>query len=267
MAFRHRIGNAAEEGRQAAVKHRAHFLGDAIGKGEGQGKTSGLREVGKADRHIPPGLRRRQRDAHAGDDARGAIGAIDRIGRIALDIENARRVLQRGHAHTQQIAPLAHRAMAHAAHPGAAAGHEAANGGGALGAGPDPQFPAALARPEIEVDHLRPGLGLQHAIGQRNRRRHGGEVEHQPTLQRHALAVIAGGAAAGGDGHAHRPAFTQDVQHLILIARPRPEISTLAVQLAFQNRRVPIEIPRFLSEQRPVAGMLDAFKLHIGHAG
>src|ERR1700733_3887060 len=74
------------------------------------------------------------------------------------------------------------------------------------------------------------------------------DVEHDAALDRHALAVIAGTAAADRDRHAIARRHAGDPYHVRLVARHHREVRDLVLQLPLENWAEPEKIARFLAQ-------------------
>lgn len=135
------------------------------------------------------------------------------------------------------MAGIAQEAPAQRAQAARATGEEAPQGGAAVGARGQPQGPAVDRQLAIQVGQDAAGLRLHDAAD----RVHGpqpveaAEVEHQPTGQGHALAVVAGAGtpqrqrhpvAGAGAGHRH---------HLLQPLHLHGHLGAAALEQRFQH--------------------------------
>jgi hypothetical protein len=70
----------------------------------------------------------------------------------------------------------------------------------------------------------------------------GAQVEDDAAVQRHALAVVAGAAAAHRDGHAGRGAGGHDGTDLVLGLRARHGVGAQVLELALEHGAEPVEV-------------------------
>jgi hypothetical protein len=110
------------------------------------------------------------------------------------------------------------------------------------------QLKTALAGFGVDQMHFSSGADPQQRAAlplDRIQRRH---VEHDAAMNRHALPVIAGAAAADRDRHAVARRGAGEPDHVGFVARRNQQIGGLTLELALEDRTEPEEIPRLLVE-------------------
>ena len=148
--------------------------------------------------------------------------------------------LHRDHLQPEQVAGIAQKAPAQRTDAAGAAGDEAADAGAAVGAGQQPQGPAAGGQLLIHHRHQGAGLHLDHSgsgveIAQAVQT---GEVQHHAAGQGHALAVVAGAGPAQGEGHAGPGTGAGHQPHLLHAGGPHRQLGPLAPEQGHQQRGV-----------------------------
>ena len=107
-----------------------------------------------------------------------------------------------------------------------------------------PQLLAAIGGSGgVELGQLDPGLGTHTARPDLHDPGQLGQVEHHTAAQRHRLAVVAGAAAAHGQGDAVPVTGRDRPDDLGLVAWRHDGIGRDVVELALQDRAVPVEVP------------------------
>jgi hypothetical protein len=188
---------------------------------------------------MDPFGQRREREVEFGDDAVGAVGVVHLLDVRPVQLDDPRRLLDRDDADAGDVAAVAQHAVAERADAAGPAGDEAADGGEAAGRGPHVQHLAGFGDGLVEGLDAHAGL---HADRSRSDIEHpveAGDVEHDAALHRHALAVVAGAAAAHGQRHAVAGAGGGDADHLVLGFGDDDEIAGQAFELFGEDRRVP----------------------------
>ena len=187
-------------------------------------------------------MARRQRHLDLGDDAVDAIGVHDLEHVAPAQLHHARLVLDGHHLDPEHGTGIGDLSPGAGARSGGAAGHEAADGRMLARGRIEAQLMAGGRERTVDIEHARagaeaPGAGPlpDHLVEPRH-------VEHDPALERHGLAVIAGAAAAHGERHAMLRASRRDPHQLGLVPRYRDDLGALVLQRLLQDRREPEEI-------------------------
>src|SRR5262249_52976888 len=120
------------------------------------------------------------------------------------------------------------------------------------------QFEAAGAGGGVDVGELGAGLDADYSrflpfdlVEQRGR-------EHDATLERHALPVIAGRAAADRQRNAVLGAGGGDANHLALVAGRNHDVGNLVFQQVGEDWTVPIVVARVALEVGDIGRRFDA---------
>ena len=231
--MRQRPGDGAQE-----------LLDDAVGECGFVAERHGVGEAVERDHELDPGPGRRQRQLESRDDAGGAIGPVDLLGRVAAKFDGAWLRLQRDDPGRQDIAGFAQAAVADRSHAARSARHEAADRGLALGRGMHAQFPAAGRKFGVDVRHDGAGCDPQKPGAVPFDTGHARQVEQNAAVQRHRLPVIAGAGAPWGQRDAETGAGRGDCDDVGLMPRHRDDLGGFPREFAVEDRAVPEEIPR-----------------------
>ena len=225
-------------------------------------EAEGLGVVVEGDDHVDPVPGRGERHLERRDDAGGAVGAVDLLGGVGAQLQDARLFLDGHDAHGDDVAGLAQAAIGHRADAARAAGDEAADRRQALRRGVHAQLKALRAGLGVDRDHLPPGADA-HEPGldplDRVERRH---VEDDPTLERHRLPVVAGAGAAHDERDAGLGAGRGGADHLGLVARRHDHLGELRLELLVEHRAVPEIVARLALHRHGVAG-----RRHVAEGG
>ncbi len=251
---------------EVVVRHGSCDHGDVLEQqpvllGQMIGVLDRLAQRVETDNDIVPVVGGRQRHLDLGDDAVGAVGVADFLQIRAGEIEEARRFFHGGDAQADDVAEIAQAPPADRADTAGTAGNKSAERRGLVGRGMEPQFLAG-DRAQFLVDrrHDGAGLGDDAALGDALDLAHGGKIEHDAARERHRLAVVAGAGAARRDGYAERVAGGERL-HQFGLARGRDDdVGRDAIELALQDRRIPIEIAALHLDERWIVFRADGAK-------
>ncbi len=177
----------------------------------------------------------------------------------AAQLDQPRHGLAGDDLQGQHRARIAQLTVADRAHAGGAAADIAADGRLATGRREHAQFPALLLAKHIRVAQAHAGLEAAAAALDPER-----AIQHA-ALRGHHLAAIAGGAAAHHQRDAETCAGGGDAHDLLDRPRHHDEIGCLAVELSFQDRRIPVEVA---AAQAQLDGMVDQLQpVELGAKG
>ena len=107
-----------------------------------------------------------------------------------------------------------------------------------------PQLPARGPGHSLDGAQPRPGLGPHHAAGHRVDAIEPRQVDHHATVQRDALPGVPGARAPRNDRHPGAEAGPHHGAQIIDRAGSHRQVSLLAIQLAAQDRGIPVEVLR-----------------------
>ena len=172
------------------------------------------------------------------DDAVGAVGVADLLQVVAGEFQHARAGLHGRDAQADDVAEVAQPAPADRADAARATGDEAADRGGVVGGGVQPQFLRAV-RPGDLVDPRQHRAGIGHDAAHGSTSRTVLKPERSSTIaagQRHGLSVIAGAGAARRHGDAEFEGGGQRLHDLGLGDREDDDIARNVVELALEDR-------------------------------
>ena len=213
---------------------------------------------------LRPGLPRRERHLDLGDDAVDAIGVEHLEDVAALQLDDARLLLDRDHLDGVDRAGIGILAPGAGAAAGRAAGGEAADRRLLARRRMEAELPAIGPERPVDVEKARTGLEPPGAGLRPDDAIEPADVEDDAALERHRLTVVARAAAAHRQRHAMARAGRGDPHHLVLGLRQDDEIGALVLQKRFQDRREPEEIAALQFDRRRIVGDGDSGKIGRG---
>ena len=224
--------------------HGHQLLQDRILACECIGAAGGSPQIRQRDQDLRPAIRRRQRHLELGDHAVRAVGVVDLLDVGAAQLEDPRLGLHRHDPSHQDVAAIAQKAPGHRPDARAAAGDVAAERPRLVRAWMQPQLLAAIGGSGgVELGQFDSSLDMHTARPDLHDPGQLGQIEHHAAAQRHRLAVVASPTAAHGQGYAVPVTGRDRPDDLGLVAWRHDGIGRDVVELALQDRAVPVEIP------------------------
>ncbi len=135
------------------------LLDDAVGRGQGMGKTHGGHERREHHHRLAPGPGRRQRHLQFRDDAVAAVGMVDQVDAVPGQLNQTGLRFDTDHLEAQDVAAVAQDAVDAAANARMTAAHEAAERGDLAGGRMHAQLPAGRPRDLVDGREACSGFG------------------------------------------------------------------------------------------------------------
>jgi len=199
-------------------------------------------EVSEGHQRLEPRMRGCQRDLQLQHQSVGAPQVVHAHRLGAAQLHDLRLGLDGHRADADHVARRAQRSVVDGAHATEAAAEQPAQRRAAVGRWNTAQLLPRGLRLLLEFAETDAGLRARHAGAHPQAAVVARHVEHHAAGQRRGLAVVAGAAAADGDGHAAARAGADHRADLFLGARPHDHVGALVLELAYQHGAEPGEV-------------------------
>ena len=194
--------------------------------------------VGELQHQLLPGHRRGTGHRQRREDAVAAVAVVQRLGGAGIQPQLARIGLHGYQLQAEQMPGVAQEAPAQGADAAGAAGQEASQGGAAHGARQQSWLAAVQQQLLFQIRQQQAGLGTEHAAGliELQQPVQAAAVQHQPSGQGNALAVISRARSTQGEADAVACAGRGDRRHLLAPLGAHADLGPQTLQQRLQHR-------------------------------